>query len=214
MSDELLLAISFEPAAPLMPQLFVMRTEGHMITLAVKIFDDFLVTVLEYIITDIIDKIDTRITLRTVVHGPGAMPLFGINLFQHELMTVQLNAYDKLNVLLSVQISGVRRGEADIPNNQIGQNSFASDNASVGWLVTILSRFSAQFASGIQQFAPSATVRDYCAQTSGNASCSPSRRPVSLPTQICLSFTRSVSFCSAMPSAEPRTHISAILHVF
>lgn len=53
MSDELLLAIGFEPPR-LMPPLFINRSQNHMIALAAKIVDDILVTGLEYVIPDII----------------------------------------------------------------------------------------------------------------------------------------------------------------
>lgn len=104
MSHEVLLSIGFE-AAPLMPQLFIMRSDGHMITLPAKIFYDILVTVLEYTVPETIEKIDASFSLRAVVHGADPMRFFGINLFQHEDMTVGVNADEKLNIIATMQIS-------------------------------------------------------------------------------------------------------------
>lgn len=104
LSEELMLSIVFEPA-PLMPQLFIMRSCGHMISLATKIVGDILVTGLKYIIPDIVHNIDARFPLGRVLYGPGTMRFFGINLFQNIYMTVVVNADDKLNGLASMYIS-------------------------------------------------------------------------------------------------------------
>lgn len=79
MRDTLLTSFGLAPA-PMMPQIFILCTDDHMIVLASNILDDTLLIGLEYIILEVIEKIDGWFTLGTVVHGPGTMRFFGINL--------------------------------------------------------------------------------------------------------------------------------------
>lgn len=96
MRDEHLLSIGLEPA-PLMPQLLVMRNDGHMIATVAKLVDNILSAGLEYIVPAIIVKIDARFTLGTIVHSPCALLFSVINLLRHEDITVDVNASDTLN---------------------------------------------------------------------------------------------------------------------
>lgn len=108
-----------------MSQLFIMRNDGHMIALAATIVDDILVTGLYYAIPTIIEQIDARFTLGIVVHGPGAMRFFVINLFQHDDMSVVVNADDKLNGVTCMTSSRLCRGDMHSPINQVERKSFA-----------------------------------------------------------------------------------------
>lgn len=157
MSDELIASIGFAPA-PLRPQLFIMRSDGPMIAMATKILKG-----LEYIFTEIVNKVDTRFTLGTVVHCLGPMHLFGINLFQHDDMSAEVNAEDKQNGIAWMRVCRLRRGDIDFLIKLLIQKSFASFNASICWLGLKFPLLCSEDASRLQQLPPSATVRDHCA---------------------------------------------------
>lgn len=115
-SDELLLAICLESAS-MIPQLFMRRSNVHVISLDAKTVEEFRVTGLEHIFHRIIEKINGRFLLGIGVHGPDPIRFFVIKLFHQEDMAVEFNADDKLNGIAIMKIARVRSGETDSPIN-------------------------------------------------------------------------------------------------
>lgn len=142
-----------------------MMRNGEVVALLAKIVDDILISGELSLVDSIIEKINSRFTLGTVVHGPNRMRYFGLNIIQDEDYNITVDGDDKLNVLETYPLSRCRRKQVDENVNEIERKSFASINASVGWLGVTASPFCALFSSYMQQLAPKACVRHLLYQT-------------------------------------------------
>lgn len=85
LSDDRLLNIAFAPTAPLL-QLLVMRRWHNFVSLAAKIIAYILLCGLDHVVPSVMAQIDARCTLGTIVHGPGHLRYFGLNLNQRDDM--------------------------------------------------------------------------------------------------------------------------------
>lgn len=83
MRYELLTSTCFEQIS-FFSQLFIIRSDGHMISNAENFVDSKLFTGVKYIVPNIILKIDAHMTLSTVVHISGEMRILDASLFQQE----------------------------------------------------------------------------------------------------------------------------------
>lgn len=82
-SDQLLRKLNFIQVSVL-PQLFYMMQDGEVVALLAKIVDDILISGEPSLVDSIIEKINSRFTLGTVVHGANVMRYFGLNIVQDE----------------------------------------------------------------------------------------------------------------------------------
>lgn len=65
----------------------------------IKVVDDILLTGKSTIVDSIIEKINSRFILGTIVHGPGSIHYYGLNILQHDDYTIEVAAEDKINYL-------------------------------------------------------------------------------------------------------------------
>lgn len=162
-SDQLFFDLGLEQC-PVLPQLFYIIKNGQLVLLAAKIVDDILVTG----DTDMVDKFITgfnsKFKFGTVVHGPGNLRFFGLNLVQNEDYTCEINADDKLHALEPYPLTRLRRREIDAELNAVEKSAFMSLNASIGWLGISASPFCSFYSSFLQQMMPSAKVPVLAAQ--------------------------------------------------
>lgn len=67
-----------------------------MSVICAKIFDDLLISEAPHLVDPIIQRIDERITLGEISHGPGTFRYFGLHILQEADMTIELNVNDNL----------------------------------------------------------------------------------------------------------------------
>lgn len=117
--DDFLLSIGFEHAA-LLPQLFVMRRNGSLVAVGAKIVDDIILCGLVEVLLGVIDRINRHFTLGTLVHGPGSLRYFRLNLSQRSDMSVTVYGDDKDAGITGETVTRFRRRKLDSPINAIG----------------------------------------------------------------------------------------------
>lgn len=100
----MILDIGFEPA-PLLPQLVCLFKNCQLAAIISNIVDDLLLARLPAITDPIIAKISARIDLGTIVHKPGHLRYFQLNLQQAADLSTSADSDDKLNGAFSMQIS-------------------------------------------------------------------------------------------------------------
>lgn len=163
-SDQTLHKIGF-CSIPVLPQLFYLTDDsGTTIAALAKIVDDFLICGQTKVVDDVIRSIGQIFTLGTIIHGPGLLRYFGLNIVQHDDMTITIDGDDKLNGIYTAPITRTRRRDTTDMLNPAEKRVFASINSSVGWLGITASPFCATFSSLFQQEAPSAAISTLCNQ--------------------------------------------------
>lgn len=113
MSDPLLVSLGLLQV-PYIPQLFYLKKKGLLVLLLSKIMDDFLVTGRKAEVDSFLTKFDARFKFGTVVHGPGHVRSFGLNILQDEYYTILVHADDKLDSIEGPIISRIRRGQTTV----------------------------------------------------------------------------------------------------
>lgn len=165
-SDQALHDIGF-CAITVLPQLFYLSALDGAITAALaKVVDDFLLCGEPAVVDDVIDNISKSFKLGTILHGPGVLRYFGLNVTQHDDFTVTIDGDDKLNAIGTAPITRVRRRDVTDTLTPAEIKMFASINSSVGWLGIAASPFCATFSSLFQQTAPIATIASLSNQSS------------------------------------------------
>lgn len=133
LSDELFLLIGFEHTA-LLRQRFFIRRKRSIVVLAAKMVDDILLCGLYKQVPAVLDPLNHRFTLATVVHGAVPPRFSGLNLIQHPEKSVVVDWEDKLEVIRVESIIRFLRREVDSPINAVHRRSFASVDVPIGWL--------------------------------------------------------------------------------
>lgn len=148
-----------------LPQLFYLNNNSGKVTPAlVKVVYDFLICGETDVVDNTIRSISEVFTLGTIIHGPGLLRYFGLNVVQHDYYTITIDSDDKLNGITTAPITHVRRRHATDSLSPTDRKTFASINISVGWLGITASPFCAVFSSLFQQDAPTATISTVCIQ--------------------------------------------------
>lgn len=121
--SHLLPDIRFEPE-PLIPGLFTMHKDDYMVAFAAEIVYLSLFTVQENISATTIYKSDALLCRSIVVDVPGAVCFFGVNLFQHDDMTFEVNYNEKENGIACMEVSALRCGESNTSIKYIERKFF------------------------------------------------------------------------------------------
>ena len=119
--------------------------------LVCKIVDDFYMTGTDTALRQFINAFNLHFKLGEVVHGPGTLRFFGMNIIQNEDYSISIHADDKLKQLEPFPISRSRRRQVDDKMNDIEKKSFMSINASIGWLGTNASILCSFYSFHLQQ---------------------------------------------------------------
>ena len=117
------------------PQLFYIFDQENLCAVAVKIVDDVLFSGPRNFLEQIISKITSRYTLRTVVFGPGTFLYYGLTISQNEVFSCVIHADDKLNSYEPYPIDRNRRKMQEDDLNELELRNFRSINSSIGWRV-------------------------------------------------------------------------------
>ena len=96
--------------------------------------DDLLLTGTDESLRQFVTDFHQKFKLGEVVHGPGTLRFYGLNLIQDTDYSVSIHADDKLNAIEPYPISRTRRRQIDDQMNDIEKKAFMSINASSGWL--------------------------------------------------------------------------------
>lgn len=164
--DKVLLDFGFVPAA-LVSQLFLLRRNNKLVAMSAVIVDDILLTGPSSTTDAIVEAINVQFFLGTIVHGPGRIRYFGFNITQHDDMSITVDENDKLHDLETMPLTQSRRREYESQHNNVEKKAFSSENCSIGWLGATVFLLCSEFASRMQQKAPTATVKDFIEQVSG-----------------------------------------------
>lgn len=159
--------IGITNAPPFLPQIILMRQDDPVVAMSAKIVEYILICEEEHRVPLILEAKDCRFKLNTIMHGPGVLRYCGINVVQHEDMSMEVDGDDKLSSISPMQTSPHCRRQLHSPITHVESRSFAPVNSAVHWLAITDSHLCAEFASRSQKLAPAAAVRDYCAQPSG-----------------------------------------------
>ena len=162
-SDDCLRDLGFKQLL-YVPQLFYIQRNNEPIVLAVKVVDDVLFAGETPVVNKIVQAIESRYQLRTVVRGPGRFLFFGLRIEQDENFDITVDADQKLDALEAFPISRARRKNGTHHLNSIEQKAFNSLNSSLGWLGIAASPLCSFYSSYLQQRAPTATVSDLISQ--------------------------------------------------
>lgn len=98
MSDSLFIEIGLEQINTI-PQLFIKKSEGTVICRLEKIVDDLIITGSPSVVDNFVKLIVEKFKLGTIVHGPGELRFFGLNIIQSDDYTIETNGDGKLNAL-------------------------------------------------------------------------------------------------------------------
>lgn len=102
----------------------------------------------------------------TVLHGLGIRHFIGINVLQHEDMSVEVKAEDKLKGIDGMQIARLRSHEADGSISLVDGKNYASVNSFVRWFHFTVSPICAGSSSLLQQLGRRAAVINFGTQSS------------------------------------------------
>lgn len=151
-SDSFFYEIGFQQL-PYIPHLFYMSNicSGPVFVLATKVVDDILIAGDMSHVKAIVEKIDARFKLGTVVYGPGRFIYFGLTIVQHVDYSIVVNADDKLEALESYPLDRFRRRQIEEPLNEIELSAIRSLNGSIGWIGIVASPFCSFYSSLLQQ---------------------------------------------------------------
>lgn len=142
------------------PQLFFkFNNNGEIQMLLAKIVDDIIVAGKDEVTSKLIEDFNSIFELGSVVNGPGEMRFFGTNLVQHEDMSVNINADDKLASIFEYKLSRQSRKQMDSKTNELETKSFMSINSTLGWIGSSCSPLCSFYSSYLQQKLPDLKVR-------------------------------------------------------
>lgn len=97
-SDDAFIQLGLQPIAEI-PQLFTILKEGELVLLVYKIVDDFFMTGTDTALRDFIATLNNKLTLGEVVHGPGTLRFFGMNIIQNDDYSISIHPDSKINQL-------------------------------------------------------------------------------------------------------------------
>lgn len=150
--------------AHFLAQLLVLIRNKNLVAIIAKIFDDLLLAGSPSVTDPIIFTIAAKVKLWTIVHGPGQLLYFVLNLHQNEDLSTVVDGDEMLAKIYSMPFSLLRRRYIDTALTIIEAKAFASVNWTVAWAGISVFPFCATFASLHQEAAPAATVHDFCDQ--------------------------------------------------
>lgn len=163
-SDYLLKSLGLQQLTYVRQLFYKFDSTGVVQLVAVKIVDDVLLAGPKELLKDLINKIQKKYELGTVVYGPGSFLFFGLQVCQEIDSSITIQADEKISSLECYPITRQRRKESSILLNELEMSSFRSINSSIGWLGTAASPFCAFYASHLQQKVPNTTVHDLISQ--------------------------------------------------
>lgn len=100
----MLLEIGFVPVH-MMPQIFVLKMKDKTIAVLAKVVDEILMKGDPLVTDPIIMMINAKFKLGTIIHGPGQIRFFGLNVQQFDDMSICVDADEKLHALETMPIS-------------------------------------------------------------------------------------------------------------
>lgn len=163
--DHVLHDIGFCSIAVL-PHLFYLKEkDGSVIAALSKIVDDFLICGETLTVNNVVDLLNKSFLLGIVVHGPGVLRYFGLNITQHDGYTTIIDGDDKLNRMGTAPVTRVRRSDVHDTLSPTERKMFASINSSVDWLCITASPLCFLISSIFQQNSPTATIATLCNQS-------------------------------------------------
>lgn len=80
----------------------------------------------------LIEGLNQKITLGTVVHGPGHLRFFGLNIHKYYYYYTSIDENYNMQALEHAPIQRTRRQQIDSELNEIGRSCTASLNRSLG----------------------------------------------------------------------------------
>lgn len=147
------------------PQLFVHTDRnGNIDMIVIKMVDDILATGQDDVLKSFVTDFGGPFALGEIMHGPGQLRFFGLNIVQHEDFSCSIDGDEKLGKIEPYPLSRVRRRQSDEVLNAIERSAFMSINASIGWLGITTSVLCAFHSSSLQQKLPNARVSSLMSQ--------------------------------------------------
>ena len=146
------------------PQLFYKMKNGKLILLAAKVVDDILLSGPKDEKKKFIENLKNYFKVGTIVHGPGNLLFYGLNVFQNENYNIQISSDEKLDSIAAYQLSRLRRKEIDHKLNVIELKAFNSVNGSIGAIGMTVSPYASFVASHLQQVSNGAKISDLIKQ--------------------------------------------------
>lgn len=105
----------------MIPQSFAQCSEkGEVLTLAIKIADEPLLTGIANEMRKFITKFNDKFELGEAVHGPGDHTYNGMNIIQENDFTVCIHSYNKIQAIERYALSRIRNVVCDEKNEQSG----------------------------------------------------------------------------------------------
>jgi len=143
------------------PQLFYKRdSSGLLSVIAVKVVDDVLLAGNNQVIRKVVEEIQKRYTIGTIVYSPGSFLFNGLSISQDEDYNICVDADAKLSALQPIPLSRFRRKAFEEKANAVELSAFRSSAGSIGWIGVSASPFCALASSSLQQKVPDLKVKD------------------------------------------------------
>lgn len=166
--DDLLNSLNLQQGTAI-PQLFYLTVDGHLVLILVKFIDDMIFAGEQRYADIIFTAFSSRFKLGRIIHGPGQVRCFDLNVIQQKDYTCSIEGVDKPSALELYPLSRFRRKQAKCNMNMVERSMFMSLHASLRWLGVIASCFCSFFSSHSQQELPDGCVFALLSKT--NALC-------------------------------------------
>lgn len=112
--------------ASMIPQLFLLRKNGYLISMFAKIVDDIMFSGSLSTKVPVINAFNDRFNLCDIRNGPGYIRYFGFNITQFDNMSNSINGNDKLLAIECMPLSRFCRKEYNYQSNSIKKKSYPS----------------------------------------------------------------------------------------
>lgn len=126
-SDHLLLSLGLS-RVPVIAQLFFKKKNGELCALVAKIVDDVLLAGPNEIVDGHIRSFNDKFKLGTIMHGPGKLQFFGLNITQRPDFTIEIDADEKVQAVEQCPITRLRHLESETLLNQTQKCSTITDS--------------------------------------------------------------------------------------
>ena len=139
-SDQFLHSIGFKQISYIL-QLFYIREDSDLVSVAVKVVDDILFSGELRHLKMIVATVQSTYELGTVVYGPGTFQFFGLIVIQSEDFNIQIHADHRIASCEAYPISRQLRKQIEETLSQLEKSSYFSLNSSLGWIGVAASPF-------------------------------------------------------------------------
>lgn len=126
---------------PVLPEIYKLVRNSRLVAIIATIVYELQRAVILETTDPIVSAIAAKVELGTVVHGPGHLRYFGLNIHQQDDYYTVANGDGKLRSMQNMPFTGLRRRDLDIILSSVKNKSFAYLTSTVGCLCITLSPF-------------------------------------------------------------------------